>query len=66
VQARAKAEGKSEEAIEKQMAEGNSIRHLVEASEVAHVVVFLCSPKSVAIHGDAVAAGGGTPRAIHY
>jgi NAD(P)-dependent dehydrogenase (short-subunit alcohol dehydrogenase family) len=66
LQARAKAEGKSEEAIEKQIAEGNSIRHLVEASEVAHVVVFLCSPKSVAIHGDAVAAGGGTPRAIHY
>ena len=66
VQARAKAEGKGVEAIEKQMAEGNSIRHLVEASEVAHVVVFLCSPKSVAIHGDAVAAGGGVPRAIHY
>ena len=66
LQARAAAEGKSEEAVEKQLAEGNSIRHLVEASEVAHVVVFLCSPKSVAIHGDAIAAGGGTPRAIHY
>ena len=66
VASRAKAEGKSEEAIEKQMAEGNAIRHLVEAAEVAHVVVFLCSPKSVAIHGDAIAAGGGVPRAIHY
>jgi hypothetical protein len=29
-------------------------------------VVFLCSPKSVAINGDAIAAGGGAPRAIHY
>ena len=48
------------------MAEGNAIRHLIDASEVANVVVFLCSPKSVAIHGDAIAAGGGTPRAIHY
>ena len=66
VEARAKAEGTSEEEIEKRMAEGNSIRHLVEASEVAHVVVFLCSPKSVAIHGDAIAAGGGVPKAIHY
>ena len=49
-----------------QMAEGNSIRHLVDAREVADVVVFLCSPKSVAINGDAIAAGGGAPRAIHY
>ena len=44
------------------MAEGNSIRHLVDAREVADVVVFLCSPKSVAINGDAIAAGGGAPR----
>ena len=66
VQARAAAQGTSEEAIEKQMAEGNSIRHLVDAREVADVVVFLCSPKSVAINGDAIAAGGGAPRAIHY
>jgi len=66
VQARALSQGVSEAAIEKQMAEANSIRHLVDAAEVAHVVVFLCSPKSVAINGDAVAAGGGAPRGIHY
>ena len=66
VRARAAAEGKSEEAIEKQMAEGNSIRHLVDAAEVADVVAFLASPKSIAINGDAIAAGGGAPRAIHY
>jgi len=66
VQARAQAQGASADAIEKQLAEGNSIRHLVDAAEVAHVVVFLCSPKSVAINGDAVAAGGGAPRSIHY
>ncbi len=66
VQARAKAQGKSEEAVEKEMAEGNSIRHLVDAREVANVVVFLCSPRSVAINGDAIAAGGGAPRSIHY
>ncbi len=66
VQARARAAGTSETEVERQMAEGNSIRHLVDAAEVAHVVVFLCSPKSVAINGDAVAAGGGVPRSIHY
>jgi NAD(P)-dependent dehydrogenase (short-subunit alcohol dehydrogenase family) len=66
VAARAKAQGTSEAAVVKQMAEGNSIRHLVDAREVAHVVVFLCSPKSVAINGDAIAAGGGAPRSIHY
>jgi len=48
------------------MAEGNSIRHLVDAAEVAYVVAFLASPKSIAINGDAVAAGGGALRSIHY
>ena len=66
VRARAQAQNTSEAAIERQMAEGNSIRHFVDAAEVANVVVFLCSPKSVAIHGDAIAAGGGAPRSIHY
>ena len=66
VAARVKAQGTSEAVVTKQMADGNSIRHLVDAAEVAHVVVFLCSPKSVAINGDAIAAGGGAPRSIHY
>ena len=34
--------------------------------EVAYVVTFLCSPKSIAINGDVIAAGGGALRAIHY
>jgi NAD(P)-dependent dehydrogenase (short-subunit alcohol dehydrogenase family) len=66
VQARARAEKTNAAAVEKLMAESNSIRHLVDAAEVAHVVVFLCSPRSVAINGDAIAAGGGAPRGIHY
>jgi NAD(P)-dependent dehydrogenase (short-subunit alcohol dehydrogenase family) len=63
---RAAAQGLSVDAVEAQMAAGNSIRHLVDASEVAYVVAFLCSPKSRAINGDAIAVGGGAPRAIHY
>jgi NAD(P)-dependent dehydrogenase (short-subunit alcohol dehydrogenase family) len=63
---KAEATGRSAQDIEREMAEGNSIRHLVDAREVADVVAFLCSPRSRAINGDAIAVGGGTPRAIHY
>ncbi len=45
---------------------GNSTGRLVTAEEVADVVVFLASPRSRAINGDSIAAGGGAPRAIHY
>ncbi|MGH2460228.1 MAG: short-chain dehydrogenase, partial [Chloroflexota bacterium] len=34
--------------------------------EVAYVVTFLASPKSVAINGDVIAAGGGVGRGIYY
>jgi NAD(P)-dependent dehydrogenase (short-subunit alcohol dehydrogenase family) len=66
VAARAREEGVAEAAIEEQMAAGNSIRRLVDAEEVAFVVAFLCSPRSRAINGDAIAAGGGAPRSIYY
>ncbi len=66
VAARAREQGVAEAAIEAQMAAGNSIQHLVTADEVAYVVAFLCSPRSRAINGDAIAAGGGAPRSIHY
>lgn len=66
VAARAKAQQIGEAEVEAQMAALNSINHIVDASEVAFVVAFLCSPKSRAINGDAIAAGGGAPRGIHY
>ena len=66
VAARAAAQGVAPQAVEEQMAAGNSIRHLVDAREVADVVAFLCSPRSRAINGDVIAAGGGAPRGIHY
>ena len=66
IAARAQAQGIPAAQVEAQMAAGNSINHLVDASEVAHVVAFLCSPKSRAINGDAIAVGGGAPRSIHY
>ena len=66
IAARAREQSLTEAEVEAQMAVGNSIHHLVDAEEVAFVVAFLCSPRSRAINGDAIAAGGGTPRAIHY
>ncbi|HET6598672.1 MAG TPA: SDR family oxidoreductase [Burkholderiaceae bacterium] len=66
VAARAAAQGMSPESVEQKMAAGNSIRHLVDASEVAQVAAFLCSPKSRAINGDAIAVGGGASHSIHY
>jgi NAD(P)-dependent dehydrogenase (short-subunit alcohol dehydrogenase family) len=45
---------------------GISIGRIIEAEEVAWVVAFLASPKSVAINGDAIAAGGGSVGTIYY
>ena len=45
---------------------GNSIGRVVDADEVAYVIAFLASPKSVAVTGDAIACGGGVRGAIHY
>jgi NAD(P)-dependent dehydrogenase (short-subunit alcohol dehydrogenase family) len=50
---------------ERRMAEGNSVRRLIDASEVANVIVFLASPKASAISGDSIGVGGGG-RGIHY
>jgi NAD(P)-dependent dehydrogenase (short-subunit alcohol dehydrogenase family) len=65
-EARASAQGISVEEAEAQFAQGNSIKHLVTAEEVADVIAFLASPRSIAINGDAIAAGGGAGNAIHY
>lgn len=66
VREQAKKLGISEEAVEKQMAEGNSIRHVVDAVEIAYIVTFLASPKSIAINGDTIGANGGAGRSIYY
>ena len=66
IAAQARAQGVSEAEIEKRMAATNSIRRIVDAREIAYVVAFLASPKSIAINGDAIAAGGGVGRSIYY
>jgi NAD(P)-dependent dehydrogenase (short-subunit alcohol dehydrogenase family) len=61
----AAARGLSEAEAE-QLMTTNSVHRLITAEEVAWVVAFLASPRSIAINGDAVACGGGQPGAIHY
>ena len=62
----AAAGGVSVEEAERRMAANVSIGRMVDAAEVADLVVFLASPRSVAINGDAIACGGGARGAIHY
>ena len=48
------------------LATRNTIGRMVDADEVAYLVAFLASPKSVGINGDSIACGGGTRGPIHY
>lgn len=62
----ASARGVEPAEVEAGIAAGISIGRIVTAAEIADVVAFLASPRSVAVNGDAVAVGGGTRGAIHY
>lgn len=48
------------------MAANVTVGRIIDASEVADIVAFLASPRSIAINGDAIACGGGAKGAIHY
>lgn len=59
------ARGESRAEAERAVA-GNIIGRVVTPEEVAAVVAFLASPRSVAITGGAVDVGGGTPGVVTY
>jgi NAD(P)-dependent dehydrogenase (short-subunit alcohol dehydrogenase family) len=63
---RAARAGVSVAEIERRLGASVGIGRLVTAEEVAAVVTFLASPKSVAINGDAIAVGGGAVGPIYY
>jgi NAD(P)-dependent dehydrogenase (short-subunit alcohol dehydrogenase family) len=65
IEAIARAQGAAVEDVERGMA-NNALGRIIESEEVADVVAFLASPRSVAINGDAIAVGGGSLGAIHY
>ena len=52
--------------IERWIGASIGIGRLVTAEEVATVVAFLASPKSVALNGDAITASGGNVGPIYY
>jgi NAD(P)-dependent dehydrogenase (short-subunit alcohol dehydrogenase family) len=64
--AAAEAQGTGVAEVQRAMATTVSIGRLVTAEEVAAVVAFLASPKSVALNGDPIMASGGTRGTIHY
>jgi len=66
LESQAESQGITVEEAEQNMANRNSIHHIVDAREIAYVIAFLASPKSISINGDAIATAGGIPRAIHY
>jgi NAD(P)-dependent dehydrogenase (short-subunit alcohol dehydrogenase family) len=51
---------------ERQLSASVGIGRLVTADEVAAVVTFLASPKSVAVNGDAIVVSGGAVGRIYY
>ncbi|MGH8055896.1 MAG: SDR family NAD(P)-dependent oxidoreductase [Candidatus Entotheonellia bacterium] len=61
---RARQEGVTVEEIERRAAQNIAIRRIVDAKEIGYVVCFLASPKSIAITGEVIAAGGGSMRAV--
>jgi NAD(P)-dependent dehydrogenase (short-subunit alcohol dehydrogenase family) len=53
-------------AMEKRQAASVSIGRIVDAAEIAFLVAILASPKSIAINGETIAAGGGMLGPINY
>ena len=64
--AMASSRGVTVEELERALEGAVSLGRIVTAEEVAAVVTFLASPKSVAINGDPVVASGGARGSIHY
>lgn len=66
IAARAASGNVAPEEIERRLATNVTIGRLVDMAEVADVVAFLASPRSVAINGDAIACSGGVMGPIYY
>ena len=62
----AKANNISPAEMEKRMDSRNTNRKVVHMQEVADLLTFIASPRSVAVNGDVIAAGGGAPGTVHY
>jgi len=52
--------------IEVELAKNNSVKRVIESTDIAYVAIMIASPKSIAINGDVIAAGGGVGSSIYY
>ena len=62
----AEREGVTVEEIERRAASRNSTKRIVDAEELAWVVAFLASPRSIAVSGETIAAGGGAGTNVYH
>jgi NAD(P)-dependent dehydrogenase (short-subunit alcohol dehydrogenase family) len=62
----AAATGRDADTIEAEIGSRVSIGRALRAEEVADVIAFLASPRSIALNGDPVIASGGARGSIHY
>lgn len=52
--------------IEERIPSANSIRQMIDAHDIAPLVVFLASPLSFVLNGESIEAGGGLPGTVRY
>jgi NAD(P)-dependent dehydrogenase (short-subunit alcohol dehydrogenase family) len=64
--ARARAEGRTVSEVEASLSENLLMGRLPTAEDVAQVIAFLASPRSVAVNGVAIDVGGGVRGSINY
>ncbi len=65
-QEQARQLGITVEEVEALVASGNSTKRIVDARELAYVVAFLASPRSIAISGEVISASGGAGQAVFH
>ncbi|MFT8244182.1 SDR family NAD(P)-dependent oxidoreductase [Roseomonas sp. BN140053] len=66
IEARAQAEGRPAAEVAASLAANGLLGRLVTPEEVAEVIAFLASPRSVAVNGVAIDVGGGVRGSINY
>jgi NAD(P)-dependent dehydrogenase (short-subunit alcohol dehydrogenase family) len=62
----AASRGETLEHARDRMAQGNTVHQIITAEDIAALTAFLASPRSIAVNGESIAAGGGAPKAIYY
>jgi NAD(P)-dependent dehydrogenase (short-subunit alcohol dehydrogenase family) len=62
----ARRQGISVAEVEERVAASNSTKRIVDAAELAYVVAFFASPRSVAISGEVLSASGGAGQSVFH